>query len=153
MTFEACDVTNYDALATIFDKTFKENKQLSFVAANAGVPESFSLYSTIEAVDGLNFGGIPPEPNMACMRVNLDGVLYCAWLGVHYMRRNTPPGGVITATASIAGQYPTDILPVYCASKHGVVGLVKGCGRVLSLENIRVNCVCPGRIGSHLISY
>lgn len=42
---------------------------------------------------------------MTVQDVNLTGVVYSAHLAMHYMRRNTKPGGVLVMTAS--GQYST----------------------------------------------
>ena len=33
--------------------------------------------------------------------------------------------------------------PVYCASKHGVVGFSKSLKELVQSDGIRVNCICP----------
>jgi len=55
--------------------------------------------------------------------------------------------GHIICTASDAGIYPFSIAPLYGASKHGVVGLVRSCARQLSIQGIRINGLAPNVIG------
>ena len=33
--------------------------------------------------------------------------------------------------------------PVYCATKHGVVGFSRSLKDLLKTDNVRVNCICP----------
>lgn len=46
-------------------------------------------------------------------------------------------------TASICGFYCASTIPVYTASKHGVVGFVRSYGKYLPREGITLNAVCP----------
>lgn len=54
-------------------------------------------------------------------------------------------GGVIVATASVAGMDPVGVPhPIYALTKHGVVGLVRALAPALANEGIAVHAVCPG---------
>lgn len=55
--------------------------------------------------------------------------------------------GLIVCTASNAGLYPFPIAPIYSATKHGVVGLVRSLARPLEAESIRINALAPAVIG------
>lgn len=46
-------------------------------------------------------------------------------------------------TASICGFYCATTIPIYTASKHGVVGFVRSAGKDLPSEGITLNAVCP----------
>ena len=52
--------------------------------------------------------------------------------------------GVVLMVASVAGLtgiYPT---PLYCATKHAIVGFVKSMAEADAEEGIKVVAVCPG---------
>jgi NAD(P)-dependent dehydrogenase (short-subunit alcohol dehydrogenase family) len=53
-------------------------------------------------------------------------------------------GGWIVATASLAGLTGVPPDPVYAATKHAVVGLVRSLGPVLEAQGIRLNAINPG---------
>lgn len=75
------------------------------------------------------------------IQVNLLGVM----VTLQAAARAMPRGGRLLATASIAGLHGEASAAAYCASKAGVVALVK----TLSIElgpHITVNAVAPGQI-------
>jgi NAD(P)-dependent dehydrogenase (short-subunit alcohol dehydrogenase family) len=74
------------------------------------------------------------------MAVNVDGV----FLGIRHLARVMPDGGRIVATASLAGLTAMPSDPVYTASKHAVVGLVRSVAPTLAARGISINAVCPG---------
>ena len=85
---------------------------------------------------------VTDEQYRRIMRVNLDHVFF----GI---RELTPlmagrGGGWIVATASLAGLTGVPLDPVYAATKHAVVGLVRSLGPVLEQQGIRLNAICPG---------
>lgn len=103
--------------------------------------------------------------------VNLKGCLYTARIGLFYLRKNKdkngiPPrdqgqngdfgqrgprgdtgvgerGGDLVLVSSIAGFKESTNLAVYTASKHGVLGLLRGVRIQAAREGVRVNAVCP----------
>jgi NAD(P)-dependent dehydrogenase (short-subunit alcohol dehydrogenase family) len=85
---------------------------------------------------------LPDEEIERIVRANFDGVVYgtreCA-------RRLMPNGGAIVATASLAGLTGMPYDPMYTATKHAVVGFVRGAApALLANHNIRLNALCPG---------
>ncbi len=94
---------------------------------------------------GVLGGGTDPasiafESYRSTMAVNVDGV----FLGIRRLARVMPPGGRIVATASLAGLTAMPSDPVYTASKHAVVGLVRSVAPTLAARGISINAVCPG---------
>src|SRR5437899_736040 len=83
------------------------------------------------------------------MRVNVDGVAF----GVREVARAMAGhgGGQIIATASLAGIVAFEHDPIYTASKHAVVGLVRSLGAQLAELGIHIAAVCPGIVETPLI--
>ena len=83
------------------------------------------------------------------MRVNVDGVFFGVRALVPAMERRG--GGAIIVTASLAGLTPFAHDPVYTASKHAVVGLVRSLADQLAAKGIHIAAVCPGIVDTPLI--
>ena len=71
---------------------------------------------------------------------NADGVAF----GVRALARSMPAGGRIVVTASLAGLTDLANDPLYAATKHFVVGLVRSVAPQLAERGISINAVCPG---------
>ncbi len=82
-----------------------------------------------------------PEAYRRAMRINLDGVVY----GIAAARPAiiASGGGIIVATASMAGLVPAPFDPIYAANKHALVGLVRSLGDSFAAEGVRINALCP----------
>ncbi|KAF2801810.1 NAD(P)-binding protein, partial [Mytilinidion resinicola] len=141
--FIKTDVTDYFSQVLAFKKTVQRFSGLDFVFANAGIAGRGGFYDVANEWP-------PKPPSLLLQDVCLTGVVYSCWLGMHYMRRNAVPGGSIVMTASAASLYPSPDLPLYCSSKHGVLGLMRSMSIPLARENIRVSCILPGAIHTSL---
>lgn len=80
------------------------------------------------------------------LAVNLTGVFLCMKHAIAQMLAQSPRGGSIVNTASIAGLVGLPTAINYVAAKHGVVGLTKTAAMEYAQDGIRVNCVNPGYI-------
>ena len=76
------------------------------------------------------------------MRVNLDGAFFLMRETVRVMAADGNAGSLvcISSTSAQSGEGS----PHYCASKAGVIGLVRQLSRELAPRGIRVNAVAPG---------
>lgn len=81
------------------------------------------------------------EAYRRAMGINIDGVVFGVHAALPALRARG--GGLIVATASLAGLTGMPIDPIYGANKHAVVGLVRALGPALARENIRVQGLCP----------
>jgi NAD(P)-dependent dehydrogenase (short-subunit alcohol dehydrogenase family) len=85
---------------------------------------------------------LPLEEYRRVLAANVDGVV----LGTRWAARTMTPGGVVVATASLAGLVAVPGDPVYALTKHAVVGWVRSAAAQLEPRGIRVNAVCPGLV-------
>jgi NAD(P)-dependent dehydrogenase (short-subunit alcohol dehydrogenase family) len=81
--------------------------------------------------------------------VNVDGVVF----GVRALvpALSAGRGGSIVVTASLAGLIGFSPDPIYCLTKHAVVGLVRSLVPQLAERNVRINAVCPSIVDTPLI--
>jgi len=92
------------------------------------------------AIGVADVADVTDEEYRRIMRVNVDGVVF----GVRELAaRLMPDGGSIVATASLAGLVAAPLDPVYAATKHAVVGLVRAAAPQLAARGIRINALCP----------
>jgi hypothetical protein len=95
---------------------------------------------------------LPPAPDLSCTDIDYKGVVYGTQLAIHFMRKNSPPGGYIVTTASIAAVHPHETYPEYDGAKAAVLNFVRAVGRLLkSKENISIGAVLPGIVHTSII--
>ena len=79
--------------------------------------------------------------------VNLTGPMLMSHAALPYLQRSR---GNIVTIASIAGLRAQPYQAAYCASKGGVILLMKSLALELAADGIRVNVVCPGGVETDL---
>jgi NAD(P)-dependent dehydrogenase (short-subunit alcohol dehydrogenase family) len=141
--------------------------ELGGLAVEADVSRAEEWPGVIDAVTG-RFGGVDlahlnagvttgeadvtrvtDESYRRAVGINIDGVFFGLRAVVPSMTQRG--GGAIVATASLAGLIGYSPDPVYCMTKHAVVGLVRSLGPQLATHGITVNAVCPGLVDTPLI--
>lgn len=79
--------------------------------------------------------------------VNLTGPMLISHAALPYLRESR---GNIVTIASIAGLRAQPYQAAYCASKAGVIQLMKSLALELAADGIRVNTICPGGVETEL---
>lgn len=102
---------------------------------------------------GINLAGAVTEVSEAdwdrCIDTNLKSVFLGSKYALPHLIRNG--GGTIVNDSSNAGLIGRPNDPVYCASKHGIIGLTKSMALRHGPQNVRVNAICPGPIESQMM--
>ena len=83
------------------------------------------------------------------MDVNARGTFLVNKAAVIRMRAQGG-GGRIINVASIAGRAGYPNIAHYCASKFAVVGFTAALAKEVAREDITVNCICPGIVGTQM---
>ena len=66
--------------------------------------------------------------------------------------REVGTGASIVGISSVEGITGNGMIPAYCSSKAGLLGLTRSMGHALAAEGIRVNAVCPGAVETPMLA-
>jgi NAD(P)-dependent dehydrogenase (short-subunit alcohol dehydrogenase family) len=125
------DVAASESWPAIVDRVEGRLRGLHVVHLNAGITTGEPFVDRVTDAQWRRLLGI-----------NVEHVFFGVRAVVPVMERSG--GGVIVATASLAGITPFDPDPIYTLSKHAVVGLVRSAAPQLRARGIRIQAVCPG---------
>jgi NAD(P)-dependent dehydrogenase (short-subunit alcohol dehydrogenase family) len=111
------------------------------VFANAGIAE----HPWLPPFDAETAASRPiVKPDLATTDINLTGQLYTASLALQTFERQDigPSGfrGKLILTASVFAYYPSRAMPLYAASKAGIVNFMRSAAQYYAGKNITVNC-------------
>ena len=98
--FIELDVTNYESQADAFVQTWNRWTRLDFVFANAGIGDRMNFYAPATS---LLANGAPAKPSELVIDICLNGMVYSAYLALHYFRQNQSKAGKIVFTSSMCG--------------------------------------------------
>lgn len=127
-----CHVSNREQRRALFDQACRWGG-LDILVSTAGVSPGFGpvLDSTEQVWD-------------KCFEVNVKAAFLLAKEALPLLRKSK--AGRIIFLGSISAFQPIDVLGAYSASKCALLGLTKAAALQLAVEDITVNCVCPGII-------
>lgn len=139
------DVAEPDQVDALIANIVAHEGTIDFVANNAGIAGYIGVIED-EKIEEL-FGGMHDT-----VRVNVFGQAQVL-AAVIQLWTNTSRGGVIVNTASVDGLHGEGEAPLYCTSKHAVIGLTKSVAVELATYNppIRVNAIAPGFTDTSLV--
>ncbi len=91
-----------------------------------------------------------PQRYRQTLAVNIDGTMFGIRAALPVL---APAGrGAIVVTSSLAGLAPAPFDPVYSASKHAVIGLVRSLALAWTESGVTINAVCPGFVDTPMIA-
>ncbi|KAH0835382.1 Diacetyl reductase [(S)-acetoin forming] [Fonsecaea pedrosoi] len=152
--FVRANVISYESVGQAFVKSWQKWGRLDFGMLALIPPLGFGDRIDFCAPADETASGFPAQPDKLVLEVCLDGVVWTAYLALHFFRKNPSKSGVLVSTSSLAGLYPAAPVPLYGAAKHGVIGLTRSLAKRLKEMNepISVNCICPGLVPTPLVS-
>jgi len=135
------DVTDEGECQALIDTALQELGRLDILVCSAGTA-GIEFMSPME--DAMAIENIPLETWDRTIDVNLKGVFLCVRAVIPHFKKQQR--GKIINISSAAGRDGREMLPIYGASKAGVINLSQGIALQLAPHNINVNTICPGLI-------
>ena len=131
------DVTDREALESLFEKTVKELGGLDILVNNAGGSNFTAPLVTVK-----------PKGWDKIRALNYDSVFHATQLGAQAMLASG--GGSIIQIASVAGIQGAQGLSFYSAAKGGVRLFTQAVAKELAGSKVRLNSIAPGWIDTPL---
>lgn len=128
------DVTDAQSCAAAVTATVAEFGQLDILVNNAGVVDSGPLAS------------FDPEAWDRIFAVNAKGIFLMTQAALPHL--SDADNACVVNTASIAGKKGYPNMSAYCGSKFAAIGITQSLSAELAPQNIRVNAICPGMVGT-----
>lgn len=125
-----CDVADESSVEQAFEAVRNRLGRIGAVVTAAGVAFECRFEET------------PLEAWNAVLAVNLTGSFLCAKHAIPRMQ----PGGSLVFISSMSALIATADEAAYCASKAGVIGLMRSIAVDCASVPVRSNCICPGVI-------
>ncbi|KAJ6526949.1 NAD-P-binding protein [Mycena vulgaris] len=130
-----------------FQQAMSTFKRIDYVFANAGVAEHPWLPPFNPATAASR---ILVKPDLSSAEINLTGQLYTAALALQTFERQEigPTGfrGKLILTSSVFGYFPSRAMPLYSASKAGIINFMRSAAQYYAEKNITVNSVAPNLV-------
>ena len=130
-----CDVRDREAVDALLEATVEEFGRIDSMINNAGA--SFMA----------DFDDISENGWKTIVDINLHGTFHCSQLAGQRMQKQDG-GGTIVNFASIAGTMGSKYMSHYGAAKAAVVNLTTSLSAAYADDDIRVNCIAPGLVGT-----
>lgn len=130
------DVSDENAVSTMFDRVEAELGEVSVLVNNAGISVT-GLFQDCSEVEWQRLFG-----------VNVGGVFHCTKRALGAMLRKQ--SGAIVNLSSIWGVTGASCETHYSATKAAVIGYTKALAKELAPSGIRVNAVAPGAVDTDM---
>ena len=131
------DVRDLDAVRAFVDGAAETLGSVDILIANAGV----STLGSIFTLDGAGWS--------ETVDTNLTGVFNAMRAVAPHMRRAR--WGRIIGISSMMGRTTSAVIPAYCASKWGVIGLTKSVAHEMAPFGVTANVIAPGNVSTAMI--
>lgn len=140
-TYRRCDVSDWDQQRELFDSVAQSFGRIDLVVCNAAINPEISLLQTSDAEQRqemnsqVRYNYLADEtegsrlrgPSTRVVDLNVNSVIFGMKLAIHHLKTR---GGRIVVVGSAASYVPVASQPLYTASKHAVLGLVRSTAQI-----------------------
>ncbi|KAE8370122.1 alpha/beta hydrolase fold-domain-containing protein [Aspergillus caelatus] len=157
-TYKTCDVSDWDQQIALFQWVIDTVGPVKIVVCNAAINPEISLLQTqdperqaqLNSQARYNYladetkEGKLQRPSTQLFDVNINSVVFGLKLAIHHMKQGGT-GGRIVVTGSAGSYLPVPSQPLYTASKHAVLGLVRSTALIEEVirANIAISWIAP----------
>lgn len=131
------DVADEDSVRDGIATAVADRGPVAICVANAGIAE------------GKPFAQLSLQDWQRTMRINLDGVFLTFQAALESLPDDAP--GRYIVVSSIAGVRGLKGAIPYTATKHGVIGLVRGLSEEFMRRPVTFNALCPGYVDTDIV--
>jgi 3-oxoacyl-[acyl-carrier protein] reductase len=134
VNYVVCDITDNDSIKNLVERTVELNGSVDVLINNSGGPPAGG------------FESFNDDHWQKAFELNLLSIIRLVREVIPHMRRNG--GGHIVNFASSSIKQTLDNLILSNTFRTGIIGLSKSLSQELSKDNILINTIGPGRIGT-----
>ncbi|XP_047501473.1 15-hydroxyprostaglandin dehydrogenase [NAD(+)]-like isoform X1 [Penaeus chinensis] len=133
--FFKCDVTKDEDFNGAWDAAVEKFGPVTLLVNNAGLGNEQNWQLTLN----VNIGGCTRGTLLALERMGVS---------------KGGAGGSVVNVSSITGLKPAPFGPIYCATKHAIVGLTRSLGHAFhhSMSKVTVQALCPSLVKTDLLA-
>lgn len=132
----SCDVSDADSIANAINQANLKEKNVVGVFANAGI-------------GGENYYGQDDRWD-EIIRTNLTGVYHVIMQTLPFLIGSSSSVKNVVVTSSVLARFGVPNHSAYCASKTGLLGLVRSLAVQHATDGILVNAICPGWVDTEM---
>ncbi len=140
VVFERCDVTDWASLRNLVSAS---------LTAFGEVPDVYAPVAGVLDPSWSNFWDDTESDTYKTAQINFIHPIKLTRLAFEALL-SANKKGVVCLVSSTAGIRANYFIPLYAATKHGVVGFAKSMAQADPDEGVRVVCVLPGTVKSNL---
>jgi NAD(P)-dependent dehydrogenase (short-subunit alcohol dehydrogenase family) len=155
-TYRRCDLSDWFQQVEVFNWVVQTLGRVDLVVCNAAINPEIALLQTSdepkrqEMNTQVRYNYLADEtegpqlraPSTRVIDINVHSVMFGMKLGIHHMKGH---GGRIVIVGSAASYVPVASQPVYTASKHAVLGLMRSTAQTdeVAQSGISISLVAP----------
>ncbi|KAB8261013.1 alpha/beta hydrolase fold-domain-containing protein [Aspergillus pseudonomiae] len=157
-TYKTCDVSDWDQQIALFQWVIDTVGPIELVVCNAAINPEITLLQTqdperhaqLNSQARYNYladetkEGKLQRPSTQLFDVNVNSVVFGLKLAIHHMKQREA-GGRIVVVGSAGSYVPVPSQPLYTASKHAVLGLVRSTALIeeVTRANVAISWIAP----------